>query len=75
MCCVQAAMMNWGKQSAFDMFSNLMTFQALASQQGQVQETPAVALGSPTGILPVLYLTIVCSSLCNAGATAALHIQ
>ena len=28
-------MVNWGKQSAFDMFSNLMTFRALASQQGQ----------------------------------------
>ncbi len=37
----QAAMMNWGKQSAFDMFSNLMTFQALASQQGQAQGAPA----------------------------------
>ena len=50
MCHVQTAMMNWGKQSAFDMFSNLMTFQALASQQGQAQDTPidhpAVALGS-----------------------------
>ena len=33
-------MMNWGKQSAFDMFSNLMTFQALASQQGQAQDVP-----------------------------------
>ena len=37
----QAAMMNWGKQSAFDMFSNLMTFQALASQQCQAQGAPA----------------------------------
>ena len=55
MCHVQAAMMNWGKQSAFDMFSNLMTFQALASQQGQAQDAPvdrpAVAMGSPAGTL------------------------
>ena len=33
---MQAAMVNWGKQSAFDMFSNLMTFQALASQQARL---------------------------------------
>ena len=49
----QAAMMNWGKQSAFDMFSNLMTFQALASQQGQAQTSPvdhpAVPMASPPG--------------------------
>ena len=40
MCTVQAAMMNWGMHSAFDMFSNLMTFQALASQQGQTMGAP-----------------------------------
>lgn len=49
----QAAMMNWGKQSAFDMFSNLMTFQALASQQAQAQsplvDHPAVLMASPPG--------------------------
>ena len=49
-------MMNWGKQSAFDMFSNLMTFQALASQQGQAQNTPvdhpAVLMGSSPGTDP-----------------------
>ncbi len=40
-------MMNWGKQSAFDMFSNLMTFQALASQQGQAQGAPAAHAAMP----------------------------
>ncbi len=39
--------MNWGKQSAFDMFSNLMTFQALASQQGQAQGAPAAHAAMP----------------------------
>ena len=47
--CTQAAMVNWGKQSAFDMFSNLMTFQALASQQGQAH--PAVVpVMPPVGV-------------------------
>lgn len=43
-------MMNWGKQSAFDMFSNLMTFQALASQHGQTLGAPTVP---PAVNLPV----------------------
>ena len=43
-------MMNWGKQSAFDMFSNLMTFQALASQNGQAQDVPMESPTVPVGL-------------------------
>lgn len=51
-CHMQAAMMNWGKQSAFDMFSNLMTFQALASQQGQAQAAAPDRAAAPAAPLP-----------------------
>jgi hypothetical protein len=32
-CALQAAMMNWGGQSAIDVFNSLMSFQAVANQQ------------------------------------------
>ena len=60
---VQAAMMNWGKQSAFDMFSNLMTFQALANQHGQTLGAPS---DPPAVNLPVAP---------QAGDTLSLHCR
>ena len=55
-------MVNWGKQSAFDMFSNLMTFQALASQQGQAN--PAVAPVIPSAGV-TLTITVHCLLECS----------
>ena len=47
-------MVNWGKQSAFDMFSNLMTFQALASQQGQAHPAVVPVISSAGATLTMI---------------------
>ena len=60
---MQAAMVNWGKQSAFDMFSNLMTFQALASQQGQAN--PGVLQRFGSAAVP---------GISSAGVISKIHI-
>ena len=56
-------MVNWGKQSAFDMFSNLMTFQALASQQGQANPAVVPVIPSAGVTLTMIVLSLLECSL------------